>query len=70
MIELFYAHSPNVFKVAIALEEMGIEYRVTPLDVMKGEQFQPAFLAVSPNNRIPAIIDHDPADGGAPIPIF
>jgi GST-like protein len=52
------------------LEETGLAYRLTPVDITKGEQFTPAFLAVSPNNRIPAIVDHAPADGGAPISVF
>jgi GST-like protein len=70
MIELFYANSPNVYKVAILLEELGVPYRRTPVDIMAGDQFKPEFLAVSPNNRIPAMIDHDPEDGKGPLPIF
>jgi GST-like protein len=70
MIKLFHAASPNVFKVTIALEELGLEYRLIPIDITKGEQFKPAFLSVSPNNRIPAIIDEDPVDNGPPIQLF
>ncbi len=70
MIELFYWPTPNGQKIAIFLEEAGLEYRLQPINISKNEQFQPHFLAVSPNNRIPAIIDHDPADGKAAIPVF
>lgn len=70
MIEVFGGESPNVIKVLIALEELGMAYERRPLDIMKGEQFTPAFLAISPNNRIPAIIDHAPMDAGAPLSVF
>ncbi|CAM4091818.1 glutathione binding-like protein [Kerstersia similis] len=70
MIDLFYWPTPNGQKIAIFLEETGLEYRLQPINISKNEQFQPHFLAVSPNNRIPAIIDHDPVDGKAAIPIF
>jgi GST-like protein len=70
MIEVFFAPSPNGQKVTVALEEMGLEYRVTPVNILRGEQFTPEFLAISPNNRMPAIIDHAPAGGGAPISMF
>ena len=70
MIEIFGADSPNVIKVLIAMEELGERYERKPLDIMKGEQYTPEFLAISPNNRIPAIIDHNPADGGAPLSLF
>jgi GST-like protein len=52
------------------LEEAGIEHRIVPVNIGAGDQFQPDFLAISPNNRIPAIVDHAPADGGAPLPVF
>jgi len=52
------------------LEEVGADYRRVPLDILKGEQFTPEFLAISPNNKVPAIVDHAPADGGAPISIM
>jgi len=70
MIELLTAPTPNGWKVSIMLEECGLPYRVRRIDIGKGEQFAPDFLAVSPNNRIPAIIDHAPADGGDPVPVF
>lgn len=70
MIELFYWTTPNGHKITILLEEAGIPYRITPINIGRGDQFDPAFLAISPNNRIPAIIDHDPAGGGAPVPVF
>lgn len=70
MIELLTAPTPNGWKVSIMLEECGLPYRVRWVNIGKGEQFAPDFLAVSPNNRIPAIIDHTPADGGEPIPVF
>lgn len=70
MIELFSGATPNVFKVMIALEELGMEYRLTPVDILAGEQFAPPFLAINPNHRIPAILDHDPADGNVAMPLF
>jgi GST-like protein len=70
MIDVYGGKSPNVIKVLIALEECALDYRRLPLDIMKGEQFTPEFLAISPNNRIPAIIDHKPADGGEPLSLF
>ena len=69
-IEIYGGPSPNVIKVLVACEELGLVYTRTPLDILKGEQFSPEFLAISPNNRIPAIVDHDPADGGQPLPMF
>ena len=70
MIELYYAPTPNGWKISIMLEELGLPYEVFPVNIREGDQFKPEFLAISPNNRIPAIIDRAPADGGAPIPIF
>ena len=70
MIELLTAPTPNGWKVSIMLEECALPYCVRRIDIGKGEQFAPDFLAVSPNNRIPAIIDHAPADGGDPVPVF
>lgn len=70
MITLYDGNTPNVFKVTIALEELGLAYERVPVDIFKGEQFTPEFLKIAPNNRIPAIVDHDPAGGGEPIPIF
>lgn len=70
MIELWYWPTPNGHKIAMLLEEAGIDYEVHPVNIGKGEQFDPKFLAFSPNNRMPAIIDRDPADGGKPITVF
>ncbi len=70
MIELHYWTTPNGHKITIFLEESGLPYKIVPVNIGKGEQFKREFLAVSPNNRIPGIIDHDPAGGGAPIPVF
>ena len=65
MIELHYAPTPNGHKIAIALEELALPYEVHRVDIGQGDQFKPEFLAFSPNNRIPAIIDHDGPDGGS-----
>src|SRR5690606_30168495 len=70
MIDLYYWPTPNGWKISIALEEMGVPYRVVPVNIQKGEQFAPEFLKISPNNRMPAIVDHAPADGGPPISVF
>ncbi|MGH7056178.1 MAG: glutathione S-transferase family protein [Stellaceae bacterium] len=68
MIDFYYWPTPNGWKVAIMLEECALPYRVIPVNIGKGDQFQPEFLAISPNNRMPAIVDHDGADG--PLPVF
>jgi GST-like protein len=70
MIDLYYWTTANGHKVTIFLEETGLPYRINPVNIGKGEQFAPDFLKISPNNRIPAIVDHDPAGGGDPIPVF
>ena len=72
MIDFYYWPTPNGWKVAIMLEECGLDYRLVPVNIGKGEQFAPEFLAISPNNRMPAIVDHDPPAeyGSAPLPIF
>jgi GST-like protein len=70
MIDLHYWTTPNGHKITIFLEEAAVPYRIIPVNINKGEQFQKEFLAFSPNNRIPAIVDHDPAGGGAPISVF
>ncbi|MFC4526015.1 glutathione S-transferase N-terminal domain-containing protein [Dyella halodurans] len=70
MIELYFAATPNGLKLKLFLEEAGLPYFVTPVNIGKGEQFRPEFLAISPNNKIPAIVDHAPAGGGAPISLF
>ena len=70
MIDLYYWTTPNGHKVTMFLEEAGLNYKVHPINIGKGEQFAPAFLAVSPNNRIPAMVDNEPAGGGSPISVF
>src|SRR3978361_807224 len=70
MIDLHYAPAPNGWKISIMLEELGLAYTVIPVNIRAGEQFKPEFLAISPNNRIPAIVDHAPADGGEPFSLF
>lgn len=70
MIDVHYWPTPNGWKVSIMLEECGMPYRILPVAIGRGEQFKPEFLAISPNNRIPAIVDHAPPGGGAPISIF
>ncbi len=69
-IEVHYWPTPNGWKVTILLEELGVPYDIVPVNIGKGEQFQPGFLKISPNNRMPAIIDHEPLGGGAPLAIF
>ncbi|ALK09475.1 glutathione S-transferase N-terminal domain-containing protein [Blastochloris viridis] len=68
-IELYYWPTPNGWKISIMLEECGLPYAVVPVNISKGEQFKPDFLAISPNNRIPAIVDPD-GPGGKPISVF
>ncbi|WP_297367602.1 glutathione S-transferase N-terminal domain-containing protein [Acidocella sp.] len=70
MIDLYYWTTPNGHKVTIFLEEAGVPYKIVPVNISKGEQFSPEFLAISPNNRMPAIVDQAPSDGGAPLSIF
>jgi GST-like protein len=70
VIELHYWPTPNGHKVTMLLEEAGIPYEIKPVDISAGDQFKPEFLRISPNNRMPAIVDHAPADGGAPIAVF
>jgi GST-like protein len=70
MIELYYWPTPNGHKVTLFLEETGLAYRIHPVDIGKGAQFEPDFLAISPNNKMPAIVDATPADGGAPVSVF
>ncbi|MBI3247052.1 MAG: glutathione S-transferase N-terminal domain-containing protein [Deltaproteobacteria bacterium] len=69
-IEVHYWPTPNGWKVTILLEELGVPYDIVPVNIGKGEQFQPGFLQISPNNRMPAIVDHEPLGGGAPLAIF
>ncbi len=70
MIDLYYWTTPNGHKITLFLEEAGLAYTINPVNIGKGEQFDPAFLKISPNNRIPAIVDHVPADGGKAISVF
>ena len=70
MIDLYYWPTPNGWKISIMLEECDLPYTVKLVNIGRGEQFSPAFLELSPNNRMPAIVDHEPAGGGDPIAIF
>ncbi|MBB4286119.1 glutathione S-transferase N-terminal domain-containing protein [Roseospira goensis] len=70
MIDLYFWPTPNGHKVTILLEELGVPYTVHPVNITQGDQFKPDFLAIAPNNRMPAIIDTEPADGGAPLSVF
>lgn len=70
MIDLHYWTTPNGHKVTIFLEEAGTPYRIVPVNISAGDQFKPDFLKIAPNNRIPAIVDSAPSDGGAPISLF
>jgi len=70
MIDLHYWTTPNGHKITMFLEEAGLPYTIFPVNIGKGEQFQPDFLKIAPNNRMPAIVDHEPKDGGEPISVF
>ena len=70
MIDLYYWTTPNGHKITMFLEEAGLPYRLHGVNIGKGEQFSPSFLAIAPNNRIPAIVDNAPADGGDPLSLF
>jgi GST-like protein len=70
MIELYYWPTPNGHKITMFLEETGLPYEIFPINIGKGDQFKPEFLKIAPNNRMPAIIDRAPKDGGAPISVF
>jgi GSH-dependent disulfide-bond oxidoreductase len=70
MIDVHYWTTPNGHKITIFLEEAGLQYKIIPVNIGKGEQFKAEFLEVSPNNRIPAIVDHEPVGGGKPISVF
>jgi GST-like protein len=69
MIDLYFWATPNAYKVSILLEELGLPYKVIPVHIGKGEQFSPEFMAINPNNKIPAIVDHD-GPQGKPYPVF
>ncbi len=70
MIDLYYWTTPSGHKISLFLEEAGLPYNLHPINISQGEQFQPHFLKIAPNNRIPAIVDHQPADGGEPLSLF
>jgi len=75
MIDLYFSATPNGLKARLMFEELaeqgaGLPWREVPVRLSAGEQFAPSFLAISPNNKIPAIVDHAPRDGGAPLPVF
>lgn len=70
MIDLYYWPTPNGHKITMFLEESGLPYRIVPVDISTGAQFEPDFLAISPNNRMPAIVDRAPDDGGEPLSVF
>lgn len=70
MIDLYYWPTPNGHKITIMLEEAGLPYKIHPVDISKGAQFAPEFLKISPNNKMPAIVDTEPADGAGPLAIF
>src|ERR1700737_2425195 len=70
MIDLYYWPTPNGHKITIFLEEAEIPYRIIPVDIGKGEQFAEDFLRISPNNKMPVIVDHLPLDGGEPVSVF
>ena len=69
MIDLYYWPTPNGHKITIFLEETGLEYRIVPVNIREGDQFKPEFLKISPNNRMPAIVDSD-GPGGKPLSLF
>jgi GST-like protein len=70
MIDLYYWTTPNGHKITIYLEETGLAYKIIPVNISKGDQLKPEFLTISPNNRIPAIVDREPTGGGAPVAVF
>lgn len=70
MIDLYYAPTPNGHKITLFLEEANLPYQLHRVNISKGEQFRPEFLAISPNNKIPAIVDTQPAEGDTPISLF
>jgi GST-like protein len=70
MIDLYYWPTPNGHKITLFLEESGLPYQIHPVNIGKGDQFKPEYLAISPNNKMPAIVDHDPRDGQGDLAIF
>ena len=69
-IDVYYWPTPNGWKVTILLEELGVPYNIVPVNIGVGEQFKPDFLGISPNNRMPAIVDHEPVGDGGPLSVF
>lgn len=67
MIDFYYWPTPNGWKIAIALEELGLAYKVLPVNIGRGEQFEPSFARISPSHRMPAIVDHDAGDADGPL---
>ena len=70
MIDVYYWPTPNGHKIRMFVEETQIPYRIIPVNIGKGDQFKPEYLAISPNNRMPAIVDHEPQGGGRPMSLF
>lgn len=70
MIDIYFWTTPNGYKILLFAEETGIAYRIVPVNISAGEQFAPDFLRISPSNRIPAIVDRDPAEGSRPVSVF
>src|SRR6185437_4714723 len=70
MIDLYYWPTPNGHKITLSLEEAGLPYAIRPVDIGKRDQLKPAYLAIPPNNKMPAIVDHHPVGGGAPLSVF
>ena len=70
MIDFYFWTTPNGYKVLMFLEETGIPYQIVPVNISKGEQFEPEFLRISPNNKMPAIVDRSPVEAGVPISLF
>ena len=70
MIKLFYWPTPNGHKITMFLEAAGLAYEIVPINISRGEQFEESFLKIAPNNRMPAIVDEEPVDGGNPITVF
>jgi GSH-dependent disulfide-bond oxidoreductase len=69
MIDLHYWTTPNGHKITMFLEETGLPYKIVPVNLVQNDQFKPEFLKIAPNDKVPAIVDHDPIDGGAPQPV-
>jgi GSH-dependent disulfide-bond oxidoreductase len=70
MLDVYYWPTPNGHKITLFVEEAGLDYRIVPVAIGKGEQFKPEFLRISPNNKMPALVDDTPADGGPPLTLF